>query len=156
MQYKQSFPENALRSLDESCGAHFDLTRLRIELRVMYTISDFQGKSLSDLLTFLQAKGLSDSMPKRHALTCLVVTIPVSSASVERSFSTLKCVKTYSRNTTGQPRLPALGSFSIEKKLLLQLKKENRLHEEVIDSFVSSERNEGWILFSSDCCIIYL
>ncbi|KAK0143568.1 Zinc finger MYM-type protein 1 [Merluccius polli] len=144
-QYKQSFPENTQRSLDESYGAHFDLTRLRTELRVMYSMSDFQGKSPNDLLTFLRAKGLGDSMPQLHALTCLVVTIPVSPASVERSFSALKRIKTYSRNTTGQTRLSALASISIEKELLLQLKKENRLHKEVIDRFIRKERRMDFI-----------
>lgn len=52
-QYKQSLPENALRSLDESYGAHFDQTRLRTELRMMYSMSDFQGKIPSHLLSFL-------------------------------------------------------------------------------------------------------
>lgn len=144
-EYKQAFPENALRSLDESYKAQFDLARLRTELRVMYSMSDFQGKSPYDLLNFLQAKGLGESMSQLYGLTCLVSTIPVSTASVERSFSALKRIKTYSRNTTGQSRLSALASISIEKELLLQLKKENRLHEEVIERFIRKERRMDFV-----------
>lgn len=108
-------------------------------------MSDFQWKSPSDLLTFLRAKGLSDNMPHLHALTCLMVTIPVSTASVERSFSALKRIKPYSRNTTGQTRLSALAPISIEKELLLQLKKENRLHEEVIERFIRKEQRMDFV-----------
>ena len=81
--FKQTFPEAELRSLYESYGTQFDLGRLRAELKVMYSMTNFQGKSPSDLLTFLRSTGLSVSMSQLYALTCLIVTIPVSTASVE-------------------------------------------------------------------------
>ena len=87
--FKQTFPEEELRSLEESYGAQFDMGRLRAELKVMYSMSNFQGKIPSDLLNFLRSTGLSVSVPQLYALTCLIVTITVSTASVERSFSAL-------------------------------------------------------------------
>ena len=144
-QYKQSFPEAELKSLEESYGAQFDLSVLRAELRVMYCMTNFQGKSPTDLLTFLMTTGLAVSMSQLHTLTCLILTIPVSTASVERSFSALKRIKTYARTTTGQTRLSALASVSIEKELLVHLKQHGQLHEDVIERFIRKDRRMDFI-----------
>ena len=47
----------------------------------------------------------------------LVLTMPVSSANAERSFSTLKRVKTYLRSTMAEQRLNNLCIMSIEREL---------------------------------------
>lgn len=82
----------------ENYGAQFNLNRLRADLKAMYSMSNCHGKS--DLLAFLRSTGLADSMKELHALTCLVLTILVSTASVERLFSALKQIKTYTKSTT--------------------------------------------------------
>ena len=120
--FKESFPDEAFKCLTESHAALFDLTRLKTELNVMYAMDDFAGKSPADLLVFLQKKDLCKSLHQLYKLTCLAVTLPVSTASVERSFSALKRIKTYARNRTGQARLSALASMAIERDLLLELK----------------------------------
>lgn len=93
-------------------------------------MSDFQGKSPSDLLPFLQRKGVCDSMQQLYALTCLVVTIPLTTASVERTFSALKRIKTYAQNTTGKSRLSALALIAIEKEVLMDLKAKEQLRNQ--------------------------
>ena len=45
------------------------------------------------------------------------MTIPVTSATAERSFSVLKRIKTYLRATMGQERLTHLAVLSIEREL---------------------------------------
>lgn len=45
-------------------------------------------------------------------------TILAATATVERSFSNLKRIKTYSRSTQGQEILSGLAVLSIEKELL--------------------------------------
>jgi len=114
-EYQKSFPHAAFSSLTQSHGTIFGLSRLRTELIVMYSMDDFAGKSPTDLLDFLQQKNLSESMGQLYTFVCLVVTIPVSTASVEWTFSSLKGNKTYTRNTTGL--LSALASMAIEKLL---------------------------------------
>jgi hypothetical protein len=47
----------------------------------------------------------------------LVLTMPVSSANAERSFSALKRVKTYLRSTMAEQRLNNLCIMSIEREL---------------------------------------
>ncbi|KAJ4939297.1 hypothetical protein JOQ06_028747 [Pogonophryne albipinna] len=95
--YCNYFPTAALNSLMESYGGYFDQPRLHTELAVMYGMSDILGKSPADIHQFLLKKGLSESMKQVSTLSCIILTIPVSTASVERSFSALKRIKSYSR-----------------------------------------------------------
>ncbi|XP_077450922.1 uncharacterized protein LOC144069402 [Stigmatopora argus] len=88
-EYQETFPHAAFSTLTQSHGTLFDLPRLRTELIVMYAMDDFAGKSPTDVLDFLQQKNLSESMGQLYTLVCLAVTIPVSTASVERTFSAL-------------------------------------------------------------------
>ncbi|XP_074535563.1 LOW QUALITY PROTEIN: zinc finger MYM-type protein 1-like [Halichoeres trimaculatus] len=60
-----------------------------------------------------------------------VLTIPVTSCSCERSFSALRRLHTWLRNTMGQERLSNLAIMSIEKEVL----QAHVDHEEVIDRF---------------------
>lgn len=46
----------------------------------------------------------------------IAIAIPVSTASCERSFSTLKLVKTYLRSTMDDDRLSNLGILSVESR----------------------------------------
>ena len=80
-------------------------------------------------------------------MTFLAVTLPVSTASVERSFSALKRIKTYARNRTGQARLSALASMAIERDLLLELKHAptDGLHDRVIELFLKKERRMDFV-----------
>lgn len=51
--------------------------------------------------------------PNVFRLLKILATLPVSTASNERSFSTLKRIKTYLRSTTGESRLNGLAMMSI-------------------------------------------
>ena len=46
----------------------------------------------------------------------LFITLPVTVASAERSFSKLKIIKNYLRSTMGQERLDELGMIAIENE----------------------------------------
>ena len=105
-----------------------------------------KGKVQLISFDFLRNKELSESLGQLYALACLAVTIPVSNASVERSFSALKRIKTYARNMTGQTQLSALASMSIEKDLLLELKRTYKLYNQVIDVFLRKERRIDFVL----------
>ena len=84
-------------------------------------------------------------MVQVFTLTCLILTIPVSTASVERSFSALKRIKTYSRNMTGQARLSDLALISIEKELLMNLKAKDQLHDPAINKFIQKDRRMDFV-----------
>ena len=51
----------------------------------------------------------------------------------------------FSWNATGQTRLSALASIAIEKELLIKLKQDARLHEEVIEHFLQKDRRMDFL-----------
>uniref|UniRef100_H3A162 DUF4371 domain-containing protein n=1 Tax=Latimeria chalumnae TaxID=7897 RepID=H3A162_LATCH len=69
-------------------------------------------KDLANMLIVDNA--LASSFSDVCTVLLLFLTIPVTVASAERSFSKLKLIKNYPRSTTGQERLCGLGMLSIE------------------------------------------
>ena len=63
----------------------------------------------------------------------MYITLPVSVASGERSFSKLKLIKNYLRSTTGQERLTNLALLSAERDLAKTLN-----YDDIIHSFASA------------------
>ena len=63
------------------------------------------------------------------------MTIPVSSATAERSFSCLKCLKTYLRNSMGRLRLSDLAVLAVNKEYAKCI-----CIESLIDSFAEINR----------------
>ena len=90
--------------------------RLKADLIGLYSSQTVRNecKSPGQLLSFLAQKDLMQTVPEAAKLLQLVLTIPATTASVERSFSALKRLKTYSRNRTDQGRLSSLATISIE------------------------------------------
>ena len=63
-----------------------------------------------------------------------MLTIPVTVASAERSFSKLKLIKSYIRSAMSQERLSGLVILSIEKEMLKKLK-----YKKLISNFTSQK-----------------
>ena len=64
----------------------------------------------------------------------ILLTIPVTIASAERSFSKLKLIKSNLKSTMSQERLSGLAILSIEKEMLAELECKN-----LINNFVSQK-----------------
>lgn len=71
--------------------------------------------------------------PNIHTLLKICATIPVTTATAERSFSTLKRLKTYLRNTISEERLNGLAQMNIHREIDINI-------EEVVDRFASKNR----------------
>ncbi len=72
----------------------------------------------------------------------IALTIAVSSAECERSFSSLKRIKTRLRTTMGEDRLSDLAILSIERDMA-----SNTLdYEQIIDEFASADKNRRIVL----------
>ncbi|XP_076059600.1 zinc finger MYM-type protein 1-like [Oratosquilla oratoria] len=67
-------------------------------------------------LCFIFEQKLQDSVPNVMIALKILLTLPVSVASGERSFSKLKLIKTYLRSTMLQQRLVGLATISIENE----------------------------------------
>ena len=90
--------------------------------------------SLFDLLRYLQSSRLHEVFPNVSVALHVVLTIPVTVASGERSFSKSKLIKTYLRASMKQDRLNglALGLLSIENAVASELD-----YSSVIEKFAS-------------------
>jgi len=64
---------------------------------------------------------MATAFPDLLLFTRIVLTIPIASASAERSFSTMKRVKTYLRSTMTDGRLNDLCMLAIERELSHEL-----------------------------------
>nr|CAH7721191.1 unnamed protein product [Callosobruchus chinensis] len=70
----------------------------------------------------------------------IFLSIPISLASCERSFSKLSLIKSYLRSSMGQERLSGLASIPIE---CLMIKNVN--FEEIIEAFANAKAR--WVHF---------
>lgn len=71
--------------------------------------------------------------PSTYKLLQIIATLPVTTASSERSFSTLKRLKTYLRNTIGENRLNSLALLNIHREIILTT-------DEVLNDFAKDSR----------------
>lgn len=95
-----------------------------------------QLNSTRDLAQLLMVKNhsLTASFPEVCTAILLFLTIPVTSASAERSFSKLKIIKGYLRSTMMQDRLSGLALISIEQETAREVDFEN-----LIDMFAEQK-----------------
>ena len=80
----------------------------------------------------LISSGLQIAYPNVCTLYRIFLTLPITSATVERSMSKLKLIKNYLRSTMADDRLTALALISIEKDLATTLN-----YQETISTFAS-------------------
>ena len=80
-----------------------------------------------------------DLHPNIYAIFILLITMPVSSASSERSFSAIRCVKNSLRATMGDERLSNLSLLHIHRTRNLSV-------EDVINKFAARKKTDVWTL----------
>lgn len=134
--YNNKFPEN---ELDLTCTAYnfFDKNRLRTELSVLYSNIECRTlKGAVPLLKFIISNNLEDTLTETKKLIQILVTTPMTTAEAERSFSTLKRIKTFLRNSMREDRLTALSTLSIEKKFIASIPNFN---DKVIEKFATKK-----------------
>ena len=82
-----------------------------------------------EILKFLKRH---DCFPNATIAYRVMLTIPVTVASAERSFSKLKLLKSYLRSTMTQERLNDLAMIALEDDLLEKID-----YERIIEEFIS-------------------
>ncbi|XP_047326812.1 uncharacterized protein LOC124930522 [Impatiens glandulifera] len=97
---------------------HFDVdgSDLFLELKLLRHSLPGEAKRAIDVLNYL--KTMDGCYPNFYIAYQVLLTIPVTIASTEMSFSKLKLIKTYLRSTMSQERLNELAMLSIEKKII--------------------------------------
>ncbi|TVU50927.1 hypothetical protein EJB05_02324, partial [Eragrostis curvula] len=118
-------------------GEHSDIDgkELFVELKL---IREFIKESMGplDILKYLKQLGC---FPNAVIAYRILLTVPVTVASAERSFSKLKLLKSYLRSTMTQERLNGLATIALESDVLERIK-----FEDIIEDFIS--RNTRRIL----------
>lgn len=137
--FSKKFPTDALESLKLNCSysSMFDFHRLKNELEFIYSGDDYKNISIEKIVTLLNENDMKDVFKEAYKLFCVILTLPSTSCSVERSFSCLKRIKTYLRNKTSQERLTELTTISLEKKLLSDLMKTEPFYDDIIDRYAA-------------------
>lgn len=138
--YKDYFPQDKFSSLKQTYGQYFEFPKLKSELSIIYSSDQFYQTHIYKLLEYLKETDLTTVLPQVTKLCTLILTIPATSASAERSFSALKRIKTYLRNNQTQNRLSNLSLLSIEKDVLMNTKCEPNFYNDVINDFLKQNR----------------
>lgn len=113
-EYSKNFPTEALNNLKNCYPNIFsDLPRLKNELYFIHNDEKYRNIQLDEILKVLHEN--RDILTEAYKLICLIITIPSTSVSVERSFSCLKRIKTYLRNSMTEDRLTNLAKFQSKR-----------------------------------------
>ena len=99
---------------------YYDIDGLDLfsELKVFKEILQIKDYTPIDILNYIKRL---DSFPNTCITYRILLTIPITIASTERSFSKLKLIKSYLRSTMSQERLSGLAILSIKKKIFEEL-----------------------------------
>ncbi len=97
------------------------------ELKVMREMIPQKTNTALEALQFL--KSVEGTFPNAEVAYRILLTIPVTVASGERSFSKLKLIKNYLRTTMSQERLCGLAMLSIERDVASDLDYGNLMME---------------------------
>ena len=101
-----------------------------------------RGQVLNTTRDFLSVlRPYKDAFEDLHRLLRIALTLPVSSASCERSFSCLSRVKNYLRTRSGDDRTSGLGVLAINSERARALD-----CQEIIDAFAVNHNNRRIVL----------
>ena len=97
-------------------NSDIDGDELFSELKIVRKCLPNETKRAIEVLDYL--KMMNSCFPNVWIAYKILLTIPVTVVSAERSFSKLKLIKSYIRSTMSQERLKGLIILSIEKHML--------------------------------------
>ena len=106
-----------------------DANDLYVELKFLQGFIPKENMGHVEILKFLKRH---DCFPNASIAYRVLLTIPVTVASAERSFSKLKLLKSYLRSTMTQQRLNDLATIALESGLLEKID-----YEHIIEDFIS-------------------
>ena len=94
-----------------------------------------KSKTITDVIAFLnELLPLSNAFPQTLQMIRGAITMPISQVTCERSFSKMKIIKNYLRNSMSDKRLSDLTILAIERDLDINYKR-------VIDGFANNHKN---------------
>lgn len=94
----------------------------------------FYPKSIIDMSTMMKKHELEDIFPYVSIALRMFLCTPATNCTAERSFSTLRRIKTYLRSNISTDRLNALAILNIESQLTHQLN-----YSDIIEDFANNQ-----------------
>ena len=134
--FKKSFPKAQFQMLLNTYPNVFNADSLQNELINIYSSTN-KILSPKDLLSFIVDNELECVYVETYKLLKVILSIPATSASSERSMSTLKRVKTFLRSLMTDERLSELATLTIEKELTYACSRDPQFKDKVIDMFAA-------------------
>jgi hypothetical protein len=120
--------ENLQVALTKDKKSDIDANDLYVELKFLREfIKENMGPA--EVLNFLKRH---DCFPNASIAYRVLLAIPVTVSSAERSYSKLKLLKSYMRTTMTQQRLNDLATISLESEMLEKIS-----YEDIIEDFIS-------------------
>lgn len=99
-----------------------------------------------NLLKFIIENQLLDTFSETSNLLKVIITIPMTTAEAERSFSTLKRIKTFLRSTMSEDPLLALSMLSIEKNMINNI---SNFNKKIIDVFAEKKERRIELIYKN-------
>lgn len=122
-------------ALSHNGSSDIDGDDLFVELSLVPSLVKSQNiNKIIDVLNTIMKSGMENLLPNAAIAYRILLTSPVSVASGERSFSKLKIIKNYLRNSMNQERLNELAIISIEHDIANSIE-----YDDVIDDFAKSK-----------------
>ena len=121
--WKEPVNENAFKLLQKLCQFYEleevdTLDKLRLELNIFYySFPCLPQNSAATMLNLMKENNTQEIFPLMLELLTIYATLPVTTATVERTFSKLKLVKTKLRSLCSEERLSNLLLLAIEKDI---------------------------------------
>ena len=133
------FDEEKLRELVEFYANDVDdFDRVKSETILWNRYLTDTNKQYNSVIQILNECN-PDLFPNIYKLLQILITLPITSCEAERSFSTLKRIKSYLRNSTSERRLNGLAALNIHYEVSVT-------PEEVISHLSSTKHRLDFIL----------
>lgn len=142
-------PRQLLHNLNTTYPNVFNIPKLENELLVIYSCDVKNKLEPLELFDFIFCNSLEEVYSEATKLLKVTFTIPLTTASSERSMSTLKRIKTYLRNTMSNERLTSLATISIEKDTVANYLKYPKFKDNVIDHFAANKKRRIDLIYKS-------
>ena len=119
--------------------------KLENELQCIYTNQTFSNiVSTYALNRFIRGNTLATKSTASLQFLNIILTTPISSVEAERSFSTLKRIKTYLRNRMKKDTLNSLAVLSFHKDVISDM---HDFNQRVIENFTSKKLRRAEYMF---------
>ena len=131
----------------KKCYPVVECKKLERELKTFYIRKEMHQGGLVKILLYLKEHNLTETFSETVKLLSILITIPMCSTEAERTFSTLKRIKNYLRNTMGQDRLNSLSAISIGRDLI---KNCSSFSQEVMEKFINQKERRMHFIYKGD------